>query len=491
MYIRDTEVEIRISDLIASMLKAIKLILCITLVFVLLGGIYGAYKAYYDVKNPSVTQADVDQADKSVKEEERKLSDAEKSLTRLSEVELPDAEKKVERAKLLVQRRQEYIDKSLYYAMNPFHRGVSRVTLYVDTDTPINNAYPWLSVDPQASIAMAYTKIYPFDSEIIDNIRRIMGTDAEMQYINELVKVSNISNQFVEICVYFDDADVAKQVTDYLLETMQTRLEQSVGKFSANIVGYFVGYEVDWSMSDSHNSNDDNLLSAERAVTSAEETLETLQTITKEDREQAVENATNAVSDAKENLEKVQKQLNNSSASLKNFAKKIVKYAAFCLFVGAFLGCGYVFMRDVMGGRIQSSNTVISRYTFPVIGVLPNQEKRWFEKTICKLEGETETDFETAGKVTAQSLLPIVGNCKTALVSSKGSPAIDVLLPFLDGQIPACGDILKDAEAVRMAEEYEGFVLVEDREKTSLNEINNEVRRIESMGKKIKGIVLL
>ena len=491
MYIRDSEVEICISDLLASMLKAIKLILCITLIFVLLGSIYGASKAFYDAKNPTVTQEDVDEADKTVKEKERELSDAEKAMTKLYEVELPDAEKKVERAKLLVQRRQEYINNSLYYSMNPFHRGISRVTLYVDTDTPINNAYPWLSVDPQASIAMAYTKIYPFDSEIIDNIRRIMGTDAETQYINELVKVSNISNQFVEICVYFDDADVARQVTDYLLEAIQTRLEQSVGKFSANVVGYFVGYEVDWTMSDSHNSNDDNLLSAERAVTSAEETLETLQTRTKEDREQAVENAKTEVSNAKENLEKIQKQLDNSSANLKNFVKKMAKYAVVCLFVGVFLGCGFVFVRNIMDGRIQSSNTVISRYAFPVIGVLPSQKKRWFEKTIRKLEGEPETDYDTAGKVTAQSLVSIIGDSKTALVSSEGGAVIDALLPYLDGHIPVCGDILKDAGAVRTAEEYDGFVLVEEREKSSLDQINNEVRRIESMGKKITGIVLL
>lgn len=491
MYIRDAETEISIADLLAAMLKAFKLILCITIILTLLGGCWGAYKTYDDAKHPAVKQEDVDAAETALRDAERKVVDAEKAVKKLSEVEIPDAEKKVERAKLLLQRRQEYIDKSLYYAMNPFHRGVSRVTLYVDTDTPVDPKSPWLSVNPQASIVTAYTKIYPFDSEIIENIQRIMGTDAEPQYINELVSVSNISNQFVEIRVFFDDADVAKQVTDYLLETMQTRLADTVDDYSANIVGYFVGYEVDWGMSDSHNTNDDNLLSTERALTAAEEELQTKQTRTKEDREQAIEDAKNAVTDAENKLRDVKEQLANTSAEPKTLVKKIAKYAGICFVAGTFLGCVLVFMCSVMGGRIQNANTVVSRYTFPLIGVLPGRKKRWFEKTIRKLEGEPETDFDTAGKATAQSLFSVVGDRRAALVSSEGSSVIDVVLPFLDRRVPACGDILKDAEAVKAAAEYDGLVLVEEREKSRLDQIDNEVRRIESMGKKIEGIILL
>ena len=295
----------------------------------------------------------------------------------------------------------------------------------------------------------------------------------------------------MEIRVYYDDVDVAKQVTDYLLETMQTRLAGSVGKYTSNVIGYFVGYEVDWNMSDSHNASDDNLLSAERALDTAEEALETMQTRTREDREQAVEYARNEVTTAEENLEKVKDQFENTSAEFKTLVKKVVKYSGFLFVVGAFLSCGVVFILSIMGNKIQNSNTIVSRYTFPVIGVLPSRKNRWFEKAIRKLEGETETDFETAGKATAQSLLSSVGDCKVALVSSEGNSVIDVLLPFLDGQIPVCGDILKDAEAVKAIGEYDGLVLVEEREKSRLDQINNEVRRIESMGKKIKGIILL
>ena len=491
MNIRETETEICITDLISMMLKDFKMIICIALILALLGGLLGVYKAVDAAKHPEITQEDIDKAEAALKDAKKKQTDAEKALKKLPEVDIPDAEKKVERAKLLVQRRKEYLEKSIYYAMNPFHRGVSRVTLFIDTDTPVNPNAPWLSVNPQSSVVIAYTKIYPFDSEIMDNIQRIMGVDAEPQYINELVSVSNISNQFVEIRVYFDDADVAKQVTDYLLETMQKRLAETVGEYSSNIVGYFVGYEVDWGMSDSHNTNDDNMLSAERSLTNAEEALQTLLTQTKDDREQEVENAKTAVADAEKDLQKKKDQFANTEANPKNIVKKAVTYALIGLVAGIFLGCVLVFMLGVMGGKIQDINSVVSRYAFPLIGVLPDRKKRWFAKTIRRLEGEPEADFETAGKAMAQSLFSIVGDRKVALVSSEGNAIVDTILPFLGGNVPACGDILRDADAVKAAMDFDGLILVEERDKSRFDQVDNEVRRIESMGKKIEGIVLL
>ena len=39
--------------------------------------------------------------------------------------------------------------------------------------------------------------------------------------------------------------------------------------------------------------------------------------------------------------------------------------------------------------------------------------------------------------------------------------------------------------------EYDGVVLVEQREKSRFDQVDSEVRRIESLGKTIEGIVLL
>lgn len=136
-------------------------------------------------------------------------------------------------------------------------------------------------------------------------------------------------------------------------------------------------------------------------------------------------------------------------------------------------------------------NSVASRYSFPIIGVLPARNTRWFAKSIGMLEGEPESNFETAGKTTAQTLFSIIGDRKVALVSSEGSSIIDSVIPFLDNRIATCGNILSDASAVKSAMEYDGLVLVEERDKSRFDKIDTEVRRIDSIGKKIEGIILL
>ena len=209
------ELTIRISDLCAAFLKKFKPICILVLVFTLLGGLFGVYRA---IHSRGVSDEDLLAAETAVVDANNSVSSAEGALRKLLEVDIPKAETAVERARLQVQRRQEYVDNSLYFAMNPFHRGVSRVTLYVEADLPVNPEAPWLTADPRNIIALAYTKLYPFDSELLENIQRIMDTDADPAYISELVKVVNNSDQFVEICVYHDDAETAKQVTDYLIE---------------------------------------------------------------------------------------------------------------------------------------------------------------------------------------------------------------------------------------------------------------------------------
>lgn len=483
------EISIRISDLCAAFLKKIKPIFLLVLVFTLLGGFFGVYRATH--AGSKVSEDDLRAAETALIDAKNSVSEAEGALQKLIEIDIPSAEANVERARLLVQRRQEYLDNSPYYALNPFHRGVSRVTLYVETDTPINPEAPWLSADPRKIIALAYTKLYPFDSELLENVQRIMNIDADPAYISELVQVTNPSDQFVEICVYYDDAEIAKQVTDYLLETLQDRLSKTVGDFSPNVIAYYVGYEVDWSMSDSHAREEDRLFSAQTSLFNAEQALQTLKSNTKASAEQLIEDNKVAAAEAEEELSKLQERFESAEATPKNIIKKAVLFAVVFFVVGFFGACFLVCLSKVLSGRLQNINDALARYSFPVIGILPGKKKRAFEKTIRKLEGEPDFDFETAGKATAQSLFSMVGDRKIALVSSAGSDCIQALLPFVGERIPVCGDLLKDANAVKAAKDYDGFVLVEMRGKSRFDMIDAEARRIKSLGKQTEGIILL
>ena len=168
-----------------------------------------------------------------------------------------------------------------------------------------------------------------------------------------------------------------------------------------------------------------------------------------------------------------------------------MKYAVVFFAAGLLIACFLACLSTVLSGKLQTIYDLLMRYSFPVVGVLPTKKKRLFEKTIRKLEGEPDLDYETAGKATAQSLLSMASGRKIALVSSAGPETVQEFLPFVGERIPVCGDLLKDANAVKAAESYDGFVLIEKRGLSRFDMIDAEARRIQALGKQTEGIILL
>lgn len=483
------EIELRLADVLAMLLKAAKPIVCITLAFALLFGAYGAYRALHAEKNASVTQKDLEAAAEEVERASASVTKAERDLTKRLNIEIPDAETKVKRAEQLVDKRRSYIDNSLYYALDPFNYGVSRLTFYIETEDGSNPDMPWISVSPQASIATAYTNIYSVDNEILNNIRNIMNTDADIRYVRELISVSNVSDQFVQITVYHSDAQVAQNVVDYLYESLMERLNGNVGNFSANIIGRYTGYEVDWAMNENHALNEDNLISAERALSDAEDNVAALnEGVT--DLENAIDDAKTAQSDAESSLAKLQKKYDESTLNTANVLRRTLRYAVIGLVAGFIGGCIIMAALGVMSRKLQNRSAVLSRYSFPIIGILPRQKKHLFDRQVRRLEGDPELSLEDAARSTAQSLLSAAQGRRACLISTEGSAVIDELVPYLEKGAGVCGNILKDADAVKALADYDSVFLVERRGTANLDVLENEVTRARALGKDILGIVL-
>lgn len=481
------EIELRLSDLVAMLLKAAKLILCMMLILAILGGAYGAYRV---VKaKPTVTAEDVKKAEDAVTAAQKGVTKAEKSLIRRNETEIPDAERRIERSRLLVQRRQEYIDNSIYYGMNPFERGISRLTFYVETDFSVDPNVAGLVEDPRDSIVQAYAQLCPFDSEILDNVASIMNVRADRQYIEELISVTPISGRFVQIVALNDNAEIAKKVVDYLYQTMQNRLKGAVAEHSANVISTFTGYEVDWAMNDSHTASEDSLLTAERAVVDAEDSLLDLQTGVA-DKEQAITDAKDKLEDAQKKLKDTRNAFESSQLTAKNLLKQGGKWGAIGLVVGLVAGCGIALLRGLFNGRIQNQSEVQNRYAFPLIGVLPRTKKVWFDKAIRRLEGEPVGNFDATAQATVQSLLARAGERSVCLVSTEDRAASEKLASFTDGKVKVLGSIIDDAQSVRELADFDGIVLVERRGKSRIDLVDAEVLRAKALDKDILGIVL-
>lgn len=482
------EIEIRIADLFAMLLKAFVPIVCVILIAGLLGGAYGVYKIQH--AEPSVKKEDVDNAETAVTKAENAIKSAERSLKNRNEIEIPDAARKVESNKRLVERRQEYLNNSLYQQLDAFNCGKSSLTFYIKTDFEVEPDVAGLVEDPRNSIAMAYANIYLFDDEIVEHLRTLMHTTAETQYIQELVSVKNNSDRFVEITVLHEDAKVAEQVVNYLFETMQARLKDSVAPHAANVIAAYTGYEVNWSLYDTQVSNEDNLISAERALDNAEESYQTL-VDTVPDKEQAIAEAKTAYDDAVKELEKTKKAYENTIPSKENTLKSAGKYGLIGLVAGLVLGSAAVLAINLLNGKLHNQSEVRSRFPFPLLGVLPRTKKILFEKTVRKLEGESLGAYDAEAMATAQSVLQRIGDRSICLISSAGKETAEKLAAFTDGKTPVCGNILSDADAVRSLSAYDGVILVEQKGKSRIDLIENEVLRIKALDKEPVGIVLL
>lgn len=224
------------------------------------------------------------------------------------------------------------------------------------------------------------------------------------------------------------------------------------------------------------------LTGAENALTSLDSTMDNLRTALS-DLSDKYESSEQEVATLKAALMQMNIPNNSSGISLKTVALFFI--------LGVLVSCFSILYLWLISGKFTSQNDLLSRYSFPVLGVLPGEKKRLFGNTIKRLEGEGNSSFEVVAKVTAQALFRVTDKHTPCFVSSLGSEKASMLLPYLDGKIGVSGDILNDPEAVKSLDNYDSIILVEQRRKSVLSQIDSEVLRAKAFGKDILGIILI
>ena len=204
-------------------------------------------------------------------------------------------------------------------------------------------------------IVIEYSQMCPFDSEIMGQLRLILGTEAPLQYVEELVSVaSDDDHHVVEICILYDDLQKADQAVNYLYQTMTACAKNSSPDHQTNVLTVFVGYETDPDMNISHIDLETNLINAEKALLAANESFQKLQSDTTE--EQAVTDASAELAQAKTALQNAQANHAKNRPSLHSMARRGIKYGLLGGFIGIFLACCLVWAQGLFGGIIQNQN---------------------------------------------------------------------------------------------------------------------------------------
>ena len=341
-----------------------------------------------------------------------------------------------------------------------------------------------------SGIVIAYTQMCPFSTEVIEQVGRIIKAETQTQYIEELITVSCDDDlHVVEICVFNDDLQVGKKAADYLFQTLRESAEKTLPKHQVTVLSTYAGYEMDWDLSEKQIKVEKDLADAEKALLDANNSLQTIRNNTSE--EQAVANASAALSAAKRNLQNAKYSYSKNRPSFRSMAKKAIKFGLLGGVIGLIVSSGLILIKGLLGGIIQNQNEVASRYSFPLIGVLP-RTKKWvlFDKTIRKLEGEPVGDYQAITQATIQSLLSRTGERSVCLISTGSGAVAKKLASSIGERVTVLDSITNNAEAVKELANYDGIILVEERGKSRLDAVDAEVLRAKTLGKDIIGIVL-
>ena len=491
----NNEVQIRIQDVFASLLKSIVWIAVITIFFAGALGAYGYYKARHATVSGSYAAA-VATKEKEVAEKQDEIFNLEKENATIRDVDIPFTENRIKKEQELSDSRKEYAANSIYHSIDPFNAGVAKITISVDVEVPenITEDIPEYMENEQRRAANACIAVYPFPDKTLEKVRDILGEDADLRYIKELIYIVNLNDQYVRLDVFYPDPVKAKKAAQYLYDEMVKTIAEVEPTFTLSTVTSFCGYEVNWNVYDDHSAHSDKVILAEKSMAADMDSLN--EKNAKLDlNTQKINLATGELNALNNELTAAQNAL-ASAQQVKSAKKNVVKFGFIGAVAGFVIACAFFYLKYLLGGKIRNRNSIIGRYPYPLLGVVPSTKKYLFGKTIKRLEGDpvyADNDVITA---IAANTLAIAdtegssGNCLVGTIEEK-DPSLLALKEALDGKVSFAGNILSEARAVKALDKCSHVVLVEKRNESQIDSLTEEITKLKSLKKEILGIILL
>ena len=477
---------LHLSDLLAMLLRSFKTIVCIALAAALLCSAFAFFKSSDAETALQSAEKSLTQAETRLLEAEAAVSAAEKEVMLLEDISIPAGEGKLDMARAKAERFRAYYDNNPLLTLDQSKYGCSSVFLAVKSengDESTDESDLSVTYANRASVIRSICS----DNTVLENVRQILSLDADLPYVLQFISVTD-QNGVIEIKVIADDPQKSEAALDYLCSAAVDSLDRSGSEYALSVIGRYTDYSSSDSINSLLSSLEEQMSACQQSLMDAETELRALKEMLEEQKAVLLK-ANSDYESAQKNYEA--KLLLNGSANQSGFsASKLLRYALLGFAVGLFIGALAVICRSIFGVRLCSAADISGRYAFPLLGLLPGDNKRLFDKTIKRLEGESDVDYDTAARTAAQSLLAVSGDRSVCLVSSQGSKDAESLLPYLDGRAQVCGDILGDPNAVKTLLNCNAVALIERRGRSDLIKIDNEVMRAEALGKDVIGIIL-
>lgn len=323
------EKEINLYALLSECLKRWKMIVICVVVFALLFGAVGAYKAVKD-------DAKVKSIMHSYSDRDYFTYSAAQSAVGLTATEIAEAETAAEQYAIYqrqIESIQSYIDNNIYYKIDTERIPAIKLTYYVETN--IDGLADEVAIRKSNDIVYVYKTLLT-TNDVMKSIAELLGADADNDYVNNLVSVSNSDDVLVITCVAPTKEEAEKIAEFYMSYVPQVKgmIKDAKGK---------IDYEVHFISSDYYEQSGTNVTNS---ITDQNNKITTVVT--------NISNATkNLSTDQKKffnaiNAAKVQlsnPNVDNNSLYMHEVDYISLKWIAFGIFVGLMLPVVWICMK--------------------------------------------------------------------------------------------------------------------------------------------------
>ena len=461
-YSQQEFVEINLKDLLLSVLLHWKKILAVALIMAILASILVGVKDFIALSDKDASAAKSD-------EYNRLVEDYERSSAQL--------QKKIEDTELELVRQEKYRETALMLLIDPYDVYTEKFSYFVDTNYEIVPSQYYQNPDYTATIASAYVSEIEgmdFDS-VLSNAGKTKYTTYNpvsgnaLKLVNAVAKGSGI----VEITIYGDNDEQLDIIKASIVETLtakQDEFSRLIGNHSLELIssGRKVSVNKDFvALKEAFNKN-----------------FETL---------------TADLDDAKTSLSELSMPA-NTVPSGKNLVKRTIKYFVIGGLLGAFLGAFAVAVYLIGTNKLMNPEEITRRYSLPVLGMMNSDAMPKVKRLLAKGLGvvtDASPDEEAEYIASSFKLHAMDKTCsKLLLLGTAGEEAMESVKEkigsLLDGvEIVVAGDTNKSSKALLELAGDSAIVCVEKWQKSSLGDIENEMRTIKAAGKSPVGVVVV
>ena len=348
---------------------------------------------------------------------------------------------------------QFYLDHSILMGADYRNIYEAKATYYIETNYQIIPENSYQNPDKTYTLAWYYQEFLE-DYSIFEELGKEMGVDAK--YLEELVSVYTVGNNTVALSVSHPDKASAQMI----LSALQVKLNAVYDDLNSTVEAHTLTL-----MKDEQPWPHDELLSYQDELVEAKQKLREL----KEDG----------------GLGKPQ---------------VFVSFVKWCIMggiAGGFLAVMFFFVKAFIVNRVYSPDQLVSSYHIPVLGCTIHGSKKLdaISLWLRKLEGRPEKKSEESLQFLAVNIENHCNGAKKVLVCSdinteESSLLVESLNSRLqDIQLIAAGNLLRDADALRMLAQCDAVLLIDTGDQSFSKNIRKELRLIQECGKSAIGFV--